>query len=131
MILGVGTDLCAVDRIERALESPRFAERTLTPRERERLERLCPERRAEFAAGRFAAKEAVAKALGTGFSGFGFREIEVMPDALGRPTVCLSGGAQARLSELSDCARAHVSISHDGGLALAFAVIESIEEVRP
>ena len=72
--------------------------------------------------GLFAAKEAVAKALGTGFTGFGFADIEILPEENGRPTARLTGGA---LNALPLPARIHVSISHDGGLALAFAVIES------
>lgn len=121
MILGVGADLAAVGRIERALENPRFLERVYTPGERERLEGLCPERRAERAAGLFAAKEAVAKALGTGFRGFRFADVEILPDAAGRPAVFLRGGAKALAGE---GARLHVSISHDGKMALAFAVME-------
>lgn len=121
MILGIGTDLTAIDRIAKALENPRFPERVYTPGERARLEGLCPERRAERAAGLFAAKEAVAKALGTGFVGFGFGDIEILPDAAGRPLVHLRPAARTVAGE---DARLHVSISHDGGMALAFAVVE-------
>ena len=74
----------------------------------------------------FAAKEAVAKALGTGFAGFGMADVEILADERGRPTVYLHGGA----AKLADGARVHLSISHDGGMALAFAVLES-KEVRP
>ena len=122
MILGVGTDLCEIARMRKAMENPRFLPRVCTPAERERLEPLCPERRAERLAGLFAAKEAVAKALGTGFAGFGFADVEILAEENGRPTARLTGGA---LKALSQPARIHVSISHDGGLALAFAVIES------
>lgn len=120
MIQGIGTDLCSIERIGRALENERFLRRIYTPAEQKRIEALGPERRIECAAGLFAAKEAVAKALGTGFSGFGFSDIEVMPDAGGRPTVHLAGGAAA----IADGASIHLSISHDSGLALAFAVAE-------
>jgi holo-[acyl-carrier protein] synthase len=120
MIQGVGTDLCRIERIARAMENPRFAARIYTPAERARMENLGPERRAERAAGLFAAKEAVAKALGTGFSGFGFADVEILADGNGRPVVSLHGGAAALAPE----AAIHLSITHDAGLAMAFAVIE-------
>lgn len=123
MILGVGTDLCEIARMQKSMENPRFVPRVCTPAERERLAPLCPERRAERLAGLFAAKEAVAKALGTGFAGFGFADIEILAEENGRPTARLTGGA---LNALPQPARIHVSITHDGGLALAFAVIESV-----
>ena len=118
MILGVGTDLCQIDRIAAALENPRFMNRIFTLRERALMEGMCPERRAERAAGLFAAKEAVAKAIGTGFVGFGFADIEILPNELGRPVAALSDAVPAPAGS-----RVHVSISHDGGMALAFAVL--------
>lgn len=121
MIQGVGTDLCRIERIARAMENPRFLARIYTPAERARLEILGPERRAERAAGLFAAKEAVAKALGTGFAGFGFADVEILADEKGKPVVSLHKGAAA----LAQNARIHLSISHDAGLAMAFAVIET------
>jgi holo-[acyl-carrier protein] synthase len=121
LILGIGTDLCAVARMEKAMENPRFAQRLFTDAERARFEGLCPERLAEHVAGLFAAKEAVAKALGTGFAVFGFADVDILPDENGRPTATLHGGARAKTVF---GAVVHVSISHDGGLALAFAVIE-------
>jgi len=124
MISGVGTDLCSIDRIAQAMENPRFAERIFTGNERLRLENLCDKRRFERAAGMFAAKEAVAKALGTGFSGFGVSDIEILADENGKPVVRLHGGAAARAGGSA----VHLSISHDGGLALAFAVIETSGE---
>lgn len=127
MIYGVGCDLCRVDRMARAMENPRFLQRVLTEAERARLEGLCPERRAERLAGMFAAKEAVAKALGEGFSGFGFADVEILADPSGRPRAGLRGGALARLPEN---ASVHLSVSHDGGLALAFAVVEIEDRAR-
>ena len=121
MIQGVGTDLCSIERIAKAMENPRFIERVCTPAERRRLENLCPERVRERAAGMFAAKEAVAKALGTGFSGFGFADVEILADESGKPLVRLHGGAD----KLANGASIHLSISHDAGLAMAFAVIET------
>lgn len=121
MILGVGTDLCRIDRMARAMENPRFLDRLYTSAERARLEKLCAERKAERVAGMFAAKEAVAKALGTGFVGFGFADVEILSDDSGKPIALLHGGAKA----LAGDAVVHLSISHDGGMAIAFAVIES------
>ena len=123
MIAGVGTDLCSIGRIARAMENERFALRVFTPAERSRLDGLCTERVHERAAGMFAAKEAVAKALGTGFVGFGMADVEILADERGRPAVQLHGGAAA----LTGGARVHLSISHDGGMALAFAVLETRE----
>ena len=120
MIQGVGTDLCTIERIARAIGNPRFLQRIYTPAERARLDNLCDERRHERAAGMFAAKEAVAKALGTGFVGFGFSDVDILSDEKGKPVVRLHGGA----AELAKDANVHLSISHDGGMALAFAVIE-------
>lgn len=120
MILGVGTDIVEIARIQKAMENPRFLERVYTIRERESLRGLCKERIVERAAGLFSAKEAVAKAFGTGFSGFGFSDIEILPDALGKPNVHLHGNAR-RMGRL------HISIAHDAGLATAFAVWEEEE----
>lgn len=125
MIYGVGTDLCRVDRIAKAMENPRFARRIYTPAELARLEGLCDSRRAERAAGMFAAKEAVAKALGTGFTGFGFSDIEILAEENGRPYAVLHNGA----AQLTRNRIVHLSISHDGGMAIAFAVIEAKEAV--
>ncbi len=122
MIRGIGCDLADIARVARALENPRFLDRVYTPAEQDTLRGLCDKRRSERAAGLFAAKEAAAKALGTGFRGFGFADVEILPDAMGHPTVTLRGGAKA-LTLPSD--RMHMTISHDGGMALAFAVWES------
>lgn len=121
MIQGVGTDLCEIARIGRALENERFLLRIYTPAEQARLKSLGPERRIECAAGLFAAKEAVSKALGTGFAGFGFSDIEILPDEKGCPRATLSGGAASILNG----GTVHVSISHDGGMAMAFAIVEN------
>lgn len=117
MIRGVGTDIIGIDRIQRALENPRFGERVYTLAEREGMLSLCPERKIERAAGLFAAKEAVAKALGVGFTDFGFSDIEILPDSCGRPCATLLGNARRE-------GKIHVSIAHDSGVATAFAVWE-------
>ena len=128
MILGLGVDLCEIERIAKAIEMPRFLERVYTPAERERLEAAPQARRNEIAAGLFAAKEAVCKALGTGFSGFGPWDIEILPDAAGRPECRLANGAAARAQTLSGGAevRVLVSITHEKGMAAATAVAERV-----
>ena len=127
MILGIGMDLCEIERMGRAIKKPRFVDRVFTPAEGERIRAASDVRRAEVAAGLFAAKEAVAKALGTGFSGFGTADVEITPDAAGRPTCALHRGALDRARALcgGDAFRVWVSITHEKGMAGAVAVIES------
>lgn len=127
MILGLGIDLCEIERIAGAMEGPRFVERIYTPAERARIEAASKIRRREIAAGLFAAKEAVAKALGTGFSGFGPWDIEILPNAAGMPECRLLNGAADRARTLSggEEVRILVSITHEKGFAAATAVIES------
>lgn len=126
MILGVGMDLCQIERVAKAIEKPRFLERVYTPAERARIEAAGGIRRGEIAAGLFAAKEAVAKALGTGFDGFFADAVEIAPDAKGRPCCALSGGALARASALAEGHpfRCWISITHEHGFAAATAIIE-------
>ena len=125
MILGIGLDLCEISRISRAIERPRFLERFYTEAERARILAASEARRAEIAAGLFAAKEAVAKALGTGFDGFGPSDIETTPDAAGRPVCRLYNGAEERASQLSSGKYSlFVSITHEKGMAAAVAVLE-------
>jgi holo-[acyl-carrier protein] synthase len=126
MILGVGMDLCQIERIEKAIAKPRFMERVFTPAERARIEAAGGVRHGEIAAGTFAAKEAVAKALGTGFAGLGPWDIEIVPDDLGRPRCTLSGGALARAEALCGKGpRVWLSITHENGMAAAMAILES------
>ena len=119
MVRGVGCDLAEVGRIGRALENPRFLEKVYTAGERAYLEGRPP----ETAAGLWAAKEAVSKALGTGFTGFAMTDIEICHDGAGRPWVQFHGPAAQVLSDLGG-GRVLVSISHDGGCALALAVLD-------
>ena len=123
MIVGIGMDLCEIDRMRRAVERPRFLERVFTEAEARRVREASDIRRAEIAAGLFAAKEAVAKALGTGFAGFGPGDIEIIPDPAGRPVCALHGGALALLESLGASAP-WVSITHEKGMAGAVAVVE-------
>lgn len=124
-ILGTGIDMIEISRVEesRARFGERFLKRVFTDAERE----YCRERKqgeTQSLALRFAAKEAVAKALGTGIRrGVNFKDIEVASDRLGRPSVKLAGGA-AREAKARGVAIVHLSLSHDGPMAVAFAVAE-------
>ncbi len=135
MILGIGSDLCDIRRIEKVLErhGERFIARVFTPIERARAERKAG--RVETYAKRFAAKEACAKALGTGFrKGVFFRDLGVVNLPSGRPTMTLTGGALARLQDITPKgleARIDVSITDEWPLAQAFVVISAQPPERP
>jgi|SRR5699024_2050830 len=117
MIKGIGMDLVELDRIEKLHKrNGRFKERILTHKEKEYFSRLINERRQiEFLAGRFAAKEALAKAAGTGIGKLSFHDIEVLPSNNGAPQVEMKGFEQNIL---------HLSITHSQTYAAAQAVIE-------
>ncbi len=119
-IFGLGADLCPVARIEKSL--PRIARRAFTPGElREAARRAHP---AEFLAGRWAAKEALLKALATGIAGVApMNEIEITGGERGEPRAVLSPAAAARLRRRG-AGTIHLSISHDHDLAVAVCVIE-------
>ncbi len=133
MILGIGSDLVDVRRIELTIarHGERFLARIFTDIERATAERRA--RRAETYAKRFAAKEACAKALGTGFrAGVFFRDMGVVNLRSGRPTMALTGGAQARLAAITPPgheARIDVTITDEGPMAQAFVIISA--EPRP
>lgn len=119
-VVGVGVDVLDVARMERALaRTPALLTRVFTAGE----VRACRGRPDRLAA-RFAAKEAVAKALGTGIRGFAFRDVEVVADPLGRPEVVLHGPAAA-VAAARGVARVHLSLSTSAALAVANAVAES------
>ncbi|GJD34662.1 holo-ACP synthase [Methylobacterium aerolatum] len=132
MILGIGSDLCDIRRIEKALarHGDRFTHRVFTEGERARCDRR--KARAEGYARRFAAKEACAKALGTGLSeGVFWRDMEVVNLPSGQPTLRLTGGAAERLAALlppGHAARVHVSLTDDPPLAQAFVIIEALRD---
>ena len=121
LIVGVGIDIIEVDRVSRAISNPRFVDRVYTRAEQELLQarRL----NAQTAAGSFAAKEAAAKALGTGFGAIHWTEIEVLRTAEGRPHLVLYGSALSRFHALGG----HplwVSISHTAAYAAAQVILE-------
>jgi holo-[acyl-carrier protein] synthase len=128
MILGIGSDLCRIDRIEATLTrfGSRFETRCFTQGEQARANRR-PAQRADTYAKRFAAKEACSKALGTGMRrGVAWRDMEVINLPTGRPTLSLTGGALKRLQELTPpgfAADIHLSLTDDHPLAMAFVVI--------
>ena len=129
MILGIGSDLCDIDRIAKSLArfSERFTHRIFTQGERAKSDRRAT--RAASYARRFAAKEACSKALGTGLrAGVFWRDMEVVNLPSGAPTMRLTGGAAARLAVMTPAgheAIVHVSMTDDPPMAQAFVVIEA------
>ena len=124
MIVGVGIDLCEVPRMERALErnGARLLGRLFTPAERDACE-SAGGGAARWAA-RFAGKEAVLKALGTGWSaGVGWHDVEILRVGGAAPEVRLSGGAR-RAAENRGATRCHLSLTHERGQAAALAILE-------
>ena len=130
MIIGIGSDLIDIRRIEKSLErhGQRFIQRIYTEVEQARSEN----RRARVAsyAKRFAAKEACAKALGTGLAqGVFWRDMGVVNLASGKPTMALTGGAAVRLAKIlpeGHRAAIHLTITDDFPLAQAFVIIEAL-----
>lgn len=121
MILGIGTDIIEIDRINKAINStPMFLEKIFTKKEIEELTKK--KIRIESVAGNFAVKEAVSKALGTGMRGFTFKDIEVFRDKLGKPIVKISDKVKALIKVNNYIV--NVSISHNRTCAVAFVVIE-------
>lgn len=134
MILGIGSDIIDIRRVARVMErhGERFLARIFTDTERARAERRAsrPEVRVATYAKRFAAKEACSKALGTGLRrGVWWRDMGVVNLAGGRPTVELTGGALARLRELTPegfDARIDLTITDDWPIAQAFVIISAV-----
>jgi holo-[acyl-carrier protein] synthase len=129
MIIGLGSDLIDIRRIERSLErhGQRFITRLFTETEQRKSEGR--KQRAASYAKRFAAKEACAKALGTGMShGVFWRDMGVANLPSGKPTMVLTGGALARLTQMTPAghhAVIHLTITDDHPLAQAFVIIEA------
>ena len=130
MIIGLGSDLCDVRRIEQVLErhGERFLRRIFTDAERTKAERRA--NRADTLAKRFAAKEACAKALGTGLRrGVFWRDMGVVNLPGGRPTMKLTGGALARLQAITPAghqAQIDVSLTDEGPTAQAIVIISAV-----
>lgn len=130
MIIGIGSDLIDIRRIEKTIEryGDRFLDRVFTETERLKSERRT--NRAASYAKRFAAKEACAKALGTGLNyGVFWRDMGVVNLPTGQPTMKLTGGAAERLQSLvpgNHVAQIHLTITDDFPLAQAFVLISAI-----
>ena len=119
MICGMGLDVCAINRMEKHVKDERFLHRFFTEEEQAYVAARGVGA-AQSLAGIFAAKEAFAKALGTGFV-FDLRDVEILHDALGKPFYQLHG----RAAELAGANRFFLSLSHDGGVAAAVCVREA------
>ena len=131
MILGIGNDLIDIRRVEATLErfGPRFEARIFTEIERQKSDRRA--NRAASYAKRFAAKEACSKALGTGFrKGVFWRDLGVVNLPTGKPTMALTGGALARLREITPAgmtAQIDLTITDDFPLAQAIVIISAVD----
>ena len=130
MIIGLGSDLIDIRRIEKTLErhGARFTNRIFTPIEQAKSDKRAA--RAASYAKRFAAKEACSKALGTGLShGVFWRDMGVVNDKSGKPTMMLTNGAALRLQSMMPegfAPHIHVTITDDYPLAQAFVIIEAV-----
>jgi holo-[acyl-carrier protein] synthase len=128
MIIGIGSDLCNIERIQNSLDrfGERFTNRVFTEIERAKAEGR-PFTRAGTYAKRFAAKEAFSKAVGTGFKrGVFMRDIGVVNKASGQPTLHLTGGAKQRLDDMTPAGHAsevHLTMTDDHPFAQAFVII--------
>lgn len=129
MILGIGTDICDISRIEKSIDKfgQRFLDKTFTASEQSYCESKSA--KASYYAKRFAAKEAVAKALATSSSGaLSWLDVEVKNDPSGRPNAILHRGAIDRLNAKTPAghkALVHLSLSDDFPYAIAYAMIEA------
>jgi holo-[acyl-carrier protein] synthase len=132
-VLGLGNDLCNIERIQSSIDrfGQRFIDRIFTPVEQAKANRRQLTRTATYAK-RFAAKEAAAKALGTGFrSGVFFRDIGVVNLHSGRPTLHLTGGAASRLAAITPLrhkADIHLTLTDDHPWAQAIVLITASPE---
>lgn len=122
MIIGIGTDIIEIERIKKACDKDAFLSYSFTEKEAELFKG-----KAISLAGNWCVKEAVVKALGTGFRGCKAREIEVLRDEKGRPFVNLYGGAK-EIAERLGIVHFHVSISNLKQMAVAFVVAEGRED---
>lgn len=124
MIKGIGTDIIEIDRVAKAMANGRFMSKCYTQKEISYISSKGNE--AETAAAVFCAKEAVAKALGTGFSGFSPRDVEITRNEMGKPEVTLYDKAK-KTAEAAGIFVIHVSLTHCRDHAAAFAVAEGVD----
>lgn len=121
MIIGIGIDIIEIERIEKAIQMPAFLTKVFTERERIYCDGRGRQRAASYAA-RFAGKEAVLKALGTGFSGGTWQDIEIIPDPGGQPQVFLRGHF-AEVAKRLQVVKIHISLTHAQMYAAAEALL--------
>ena len=122
MIIGIGTDIIEINRIEKAIErNKNFLEKVFTVNEIEMFKKR--NMRFEVIAGNFAAKEAISKAIGSGFRGFSLLDIEILRDDLGKPRVYLNENIDKIIKRRYIV---NVSISHNKTSAIAFALLEEL-----
>ena len=128
-VLGVGVDIVDIERFTRALErTPALRQRLFgpvdtQPQDLEAQDLAAQDLAAQSLAARFAAKEAALKALGGNISGFSWHDIQVTGERGQQPKLVLSGGV-AKRAALSGVTSTHLSMSHDGGMAIAFVVVD-------
>ena len=120
IIKGIGTDMVLISRIEKSIETERFLKKYFTENE---LLLFNKNKKSETIAANFAAKEAISKCFGTGILGFSLNEIEILRDNKGKPFANFFGNAEEIKNNLK-IDKVHISITHDGGYALCFAVAE-------
>jgi len=123
VIFGIGTDVVRLDRVEATLErfGEHFVQRLLLPEEEAQYRRH--RRKARFLAMRFAGKEAVVKAMGTGFrNGMWIRDVGIVQDPRGKPGIVYSARGQALCAQMG-IGEGHVSLTDEAGLVVAFAVL--------
>jgi holo-[acyl-carrier protein] synthase len=124
MIIGVGTDIIEVERIEKAAKKETFLQRVYTNNERDLFQQR--NNSAQTMAANFAGKEAVAKALGTGFGVISWTDIEILRNELGKPMVNLRGKAREICKQYGQI-NVHISLAHLKALASAYVVIEGVD----
>ncbi|MDD7458760.1 MAG: holo-ACP synthase [Treponema sp.] len=125
MIFGIGCDIVKVSRLEKWVQNEEsYINRFFNEKEKI-AEGISFQRKCESYAGKFAAKEAFSKALGTGISGFCLKDVYLVKDKKGKPEFFVTGDAEKIVEEKCGCNyRIHVSISHEKEYAIAYAVIE-------
>lgn len=122
MILGIGNDIVEIARIEKAIQNESFKKRVYTENEIELIEKKGAGKVASYA-GRFSAKEAISKAMGTGVRGFNLIDIEILSDELGKPIVNFKN----ELEKFMNNKRIELSISHSKEYATAVAILITLD----
>ena len=122
MVAGIGVDCVKVSRMEKSLTRPSFVGKVFCREEQDFLESLAGNKRVESAAACFAAKEAFLKAVGVGLGGFALGDIAALRNPAGAPYYVFSGTAAQYVADQG--LTAHLSLTHEDGLAMAFAILE-------